>query len=99
MIGGQPMIPYVSKPIRDSRPRHYLTAPCVYLDLHSCSRYNAARVPALTENAMSTEYRRPGIRLLPLLLGALAVGFIAVKGCQEGPFGRKQIVAMNPAQE
>jgi predicted Zn-dependent protease len=38
-------------------------------------------------------------RLVPLLLGAVAIGYMAVKGCQEGPFGRNQIVALNPEQE
>jgi predicted Zn-dependent protease len=34
-----------------------------------------------------------------LLVGAVAIGFVMVKGCQEGPFGRKQFVALNPEQE
>ena len=43
--------------------------------------------------------RRLGIRLLPIVLAILAAGFVAMKGCQEGPFGRRQIVALNPQQE
>lgn len=39
------------------------------------------------------------LRLLPLLFALIAGLFILVKGCQEGPFGRRQIVAMNPEQE
>jgi predicted Zn-dependent protease len=36
---------------------------------------------------------------LPVLLGLLAVGFMWVRGCQTGPFGRNQVVALTPAQE
>ncbi len=43
--------------------------------------------------------RRLGIRLLPIVLAILAAGFVALKGCQEGPFGRRQIVAIGPQQE
>jgi predicted Zn-dependent protease len=39
------------------------------------------------------------VRLVPILLGLIAVGFIMVRGCQEGPFGRRQVVALNPQQE
>jgi metalloendopeptidase OMA1, mitochondrial len=39
------------------------------------------------------------VRLLPILLGLLVVGFLTVKGCQEGPFGRRQHVAINAQQE
>jgi predicted Zn-dependent protease len=48
---------------------------------------------------MNGDNNRGGIRLLPIIIGLLAVGFVAVRGCQEGPFGRKQIVALNPQQE
>jgi predicted Zn-dependent protease len=37
--------------------------------------------------------------LAALVIAAIAVGGIVVKGCQEGPFGRKQIVALSPQQE
>jgi predicted Zn-dependent protease len=49
--------------------------------------------------------QRPGclgglaVRLLPVFLAILAAAFVALKGCQEGPFGRRQIVAMGPEQE
>jgi metalloendopeptidase OMA1, mitochondrial len=39
------------------------------------------------------------IRWLPILLGLIGVGFVLVHGCQEGPFGRKQVVALNSQQE
>jgi ABC-type microcin C transport system permease subunit YejB len=39
------------------------------------------------------------MRLLPIILAVVAIGFVVVKGCQSGPFGRKQIVALTPAQE
>jgi len=43
--------------------------------------------------------RSIGLKLFPLLLGAAAIGFMMIKGCQEGPFGRHQVVAMNEQQE
>jgi predicted Zn-dependent protease len=50
---------------------------------------------------MSSELPRTGLRInfLPILLALAAAGLIFIKGCQEGPFGRPQIVAMNPEQE
>jgi len=39
------------------------------------------------------------VRAIPIVIGLCAVGFTMVRGCQQGPFGRVQIVAMNPAQE
>src|SRR5262245_49053106 len=42
---------------------------------------------------------RIGIRLLPLLLAGLVAAFLAARGCQEGPFGRRQIVALGPQEE
>ena len=38
-------------------------------------------------------------RLVPILMGLAAIGWIAIKGCQAGPFGRAQIVGMNPQEE
>jgi predicted Zn-dependent protease len=42
---------------------------------------------------------RPRIRLLPILIGIVIIGFTALRGCQEGPFGRHQIVGMGVQQE
>jgi guanyl-specific ribonuclease Sa len=42
---------------------------------------------------------RGGFRLLPIIIGIALIGFTAVRGCQQGPFGRHQIVGMNPEQE
>ncbi|WP_373652532.1 M48 family metallopeptidase [Schlesneria sp. DSM 10557] len=39
------------------------------------------------------------VRMIPIIFGVCAVGFTMVRGCQQGPFGRVQVVAMNPAQE
>jgi metalloendopeptidase OMA1, mitochondrial len=39
------------------------------------------------------------VRLAPLLIAGLFALFVAWQGCQQGPFGRRQIVAMNPQQE
>src|SRR5947209_5908797 len=36
---------------------------------------------------------------IPLIVGLAAMGFVAVRGCQEGPFGRRQVVALTPQQE
>ena len=51
-------------------------------------------------------YRRgrgPGFsmsaRMIPIVIGLIAVGFTMARGCQQGPFGRAQVVAMNPQQE
>jgi len=46
--------------------------------------------------------RRPRgclVRLAPLVVAGLVAAFVAWQGCQRGPFGRRQIVAMNPQQE
>lgn len=40
-----------------------------------------------------------GVRLIPILIGLIAVGATMVRGCQQGPFGRVQIVAIQPPQE
>lgn len=37
--------------------------------------------------------------LIALLIGVVAMGAFALKGCQRGPFGRTQVVAMSPQQE
>jgi predicted Zn-dependent protease len=45
------------------------------------------------------QQRSIGVRLVPIILALIVAGFILVKGCQRGPFGRRQVVAMNPQQE
>jgi metalloendopeptidase OMA1, mitochondrial len=42
---------------------------------------------------------RFSFRLIPIVLGLLAIAFLAARGCQEGPFGRKQIINITPEQE
>lgn len=43
---------------------------------------------------------RPAIlRLAPLVLALIPVFSVMMQGCQEGPFGRRQVVGMTPAQE
>ena len=37
--------------------------------------------------------------LAALVIGAVSIGFLMVKGCQEGPFGRKQFVTLKPDEE
>jgi predicted Zn-dependent protease len=39
------------------------------------------------------------MRLAPLAIAGAIALFVAWQGCQQGPFGRRQIVAMNPQQE
>jgi metalloendopeptidase OMA1, mitochondrial len=39
------------------------------------------------------------LRLAPLLVAGAFAAFVAWQGCQQGPFGRRQIVALNPQQE
>jgi predicted Zn-dependent protease len=39
------------------------------------------------------------IRWIPIVLGLAAAGFFVVQGCQEGPFGRRQVVGLSPQQE
>jgi metalloendopeptidase OMA1, mitochondrial len=41
----------------------------------------------------------PRLHLLPLLIGLIAIGAVAMKGCQQGPFGRRQVVALNSQEE
>jgi predicted Zn-dependent protease len=38
-------------------------------------------------------------RLVPLALGLLAMAFTITRGCQEGPFGRQQVVGLSPSEE
>src|SRR5688572_10688991 len=37
--------------------------------------------------------------LFAALLAAVPIGGLLIRGCQEGPFGRNQVVAINPEQE
>jgi hypothetical protein len=39
------------------------------------------------------------MRLAPIAVAGVFAAFVAFQGCQRGPFGRHQIVAMNPQQE
>ncbi len=40
------------------------------------------------------------VRMIPILIGLVTVGITMARGCQQGPFGRVQVVAvMNPSQE
>jgi metalloendopeptidase OMA1, mitochondrial len=52
---------------------------------------------------MSDNYGSPpgrgGLRLLPILIAVVAIGVMMARGCQQGPFGRKQIVGMGVEQE
>jgi metalloendopeptidase OMA1, mitochondrial len=43
--------------------------------------------------------RNAPIRLLPIVLALIAAAFVIIKGWQPGPFGRHQVVALNPQQE
>jgi metalloendopeptidase OMA1, mitochondrial len=43
--------------------------------------------------------RQPRLRLLPILVGIIAISAVAMKGCQKGPFGRHQVVALNAREE
>lgn len=38
-------------------------------------------------------------RLAPLVIALIMIAVYAVRGCQDGPFGRQQVVAMNQQQE
>jgi predicted Zn-dependent protease len=38
-------------------------------------------------------------RLVPIIIGVAVIGFTMARGCQTGPFGRRQVVAMNADQE
>jgi predicted Zn-dependent protease len=43
--------------------------------------------------------RRTSIHVAPIVVAAVIGLFLVLKGCQEGPFGRRQLVAMSPGQE
>lgn len=44
-------------------------------------------------------YHQGSFRLWPLAIGLIIAVVYAVRSCEEGPFGRKQIVALTPAEE
>jgi predicted Zn-dependent protease len=46
-----------------------------------------------------TPSRGVPIRFAPILVAAVIGLFVILKGCQEGPFGRRQVVALSPGQE
>jgi predicted Zn-dependent protease len=46
-----------------------------------------------------TPSRGPSIHVLPIVVAAVIGLFIVLKGCQEGPFGRHQVVGLSPGQE
>src|SRR5688572_16753669 len=37
--------------------------------------------------------------LIAAVMAAIPMGILFMRGCQEGPFGRNQVVALNPEQE
>jgi predicted Zn-dependent protease len=39
------------------------------------------------------------VRMIPILIGVCTIGFTMIRGCQQGPFGRVQVVDMKPEQE
>jgi predicted Zn-dependent protease len=43
--------------------------------------------------------RAPRLHLLPLVIGLIAISALTLKGCQQGPFGRRQVVALNAQEE
>jgi predicted Zn-dependent protease len=43
--------------------------------------------------------RNVHIRLLPILMALIVAGILIARGWQSGPFGRHQVVALNPQQE
>lgn len=48
---------------------------------------------------MALDPARIGIRLVPILLGLVAAGLVFARGCQEGPFGRHQVVGLTAEEE
>jgi predicted Zn-dependent protease len=51
------------------------------------------------DQRMQRRGRPFAIKLVPILIGLAMIGWMAVKGCQQGPFGRQQIVAINREEE
>lgn len=42
---------------------------------------------------------RLGVRMIPIVLGLLVVAFTMIRGCERGPFGRNQVLAVKGQQE
>src|SRR5688572_1821043 len=42
---------------------------------------------------------RGGFNLIPLGIGLIAIAFMAARGCEEGPFGRKRVVNLSVKEE
>src|SRR5438477_3520495 len=40
-----------------------------------------------------------GFNLIPLLLGLVAIAFMAARGCEEGPFGRHRVINLSVQEE
>jgi predicted Zn-dependent protease len=46
------------------------------------------------------ERRGPNLaRLAPIIIALIPIAMMAIRGCQEGPFGRRQVVAISPQEE
>lgn len=39
------------------------------------------------------------VRGIPVLIGAVVVGVIAMRGCEQGPFGRNRVITLSPEEE
>src|SRR5260370_39189702 len=39
------------------------------------------------------------VRFVPILLALIAAGVMMARGCDQGPFGRKRVVGLSPAEE
>ena len=42
---------------------------------------------------------RLGVRMIPIALGLVVVAFTMIRGCERGPFGRNQVLAVKGQQE
>jgi predicted Zn-dependent protease len=50
-------------------------------------------------NGMAQLQRKGMGIVFALIIGVVAAGAFAIRGCQDGPFGRKQIVTLSPEEE
>lgn len=55
--------------------------------------------PGRYQDGSGRAMSRMGVRLIPVVLGLLAVGFTMIRGCERGPFGRNQVLAIKGEQE